>query len=157
MSRSRRKNVGIYVFLAMILLFTVYLYCQSKNQIIEKDVTADYQKSDMQIEKNSLTVYIADNAEKQRLGLSIFQELPENVGMLFVYGNPQKPAFWMKGMKFDIDIVWIRNNEIVGVTSDISHYNQDTRYYPEVDIDTVLELNAGYCKSNGIEVGDKVG
>ena len=156
MSRPRKKNVGIYLFLAIIILIAGFSYWQSGKTIIQKNVVDDYQRKSIEVAGNNIEVYIADTGEKQRLGLSIFEELPRDEGMVFEYQQPQKPGFWMKDMKFDIDIVWIRESQIVGITPDVSRLSPSVKYYPEQDIDTVLEVNGGYCKINKIEVGNRI-
>ncbi len=156
MSRPRKKNVGIYLLATIILILFGYSFFQSSKTVVEKDLLSEYQTKEISINDQKIKTYLADTDEKQRLGLSIFSELGRDEGMLFEYQSPQKPAFWMKDMKLDIDIVWILNNTIVGITPDLSHFSPSVKYYPEQDIDTVLEVNAGYCKRNKVEVGNEV-
>jgi uncharacterized membrane protein (UPF0127 family) len=40
-------------------------------------------------------------------GLAVKNELRDNESMLFVYEEPSKQSFWMKDMRFPIDIIWI--------------------------------------------------
>ena len=48
-------------------------------------------------------------------GLSGYAGLPEDAGMLFVFPEPIQPTFWMKGMLFAIDIIWIRDGTVVQI------------------------------------------
>ena len=43
-------------------------------------------------------------------GLSIKNTLNESEGMLFPFDTPGEYSFWMKDMKFPIDIIWIDSN-----------------------------------------------
>ena len=56
----------------------------------------------------SINVLVADTPQERAVGLSGYAGLPENVGMLFVFPEPRQPSFWMKGMEFSLDLVWIR-------------------------------------------------
>jgi uncharacterized membrane protein (UPF0127 family) len=40
-------------------------------------------------------------------------------GMIFFFDKPLKVSFWMRGMNFPLDIVWVRNNVILGVTENV--------------------------------------
>lgn len=53
-----------------------------------------------------MRVEVVDTAERITLGLSYRDEIGAD-GMLFALPRPVVPAFWMKGMKFDLDMVWI--------------------------------------------------
>ncbi len=156
MSRPRKKNVGIYLLAAILVALVGLSYLQTKSKVIEKSIDHEYGRRSIKIADETISVYLAESEEEKRLGLSIFEELEADRGMLFEYDQPGKPAFWMKDMSFDIDMVWIRNDIIVGITPNVSRYSQSARYIPEQEIDTVLEVNAGYCKRNKIEVGDSV-
>jgi hypothetical protein len=95
---------------------------------------------------------------ERETGLSGFNQIAENQGMLFIFDSSGKPSFWLKDVKFPIDIVWINSNQIVDITKNLPvQYDSNlTRYYPNVDVDRVLEVSAGYCDKNNIKVGDKV-
>lgn len=94
------------------------------------------------------------NDEKSRAqGLSGRDKLDSNVGMLFVFDRPGKYGFWMKDMKFDLDFIWIRDNKIVQIDTNIS--NPKT-LIPNVDVDKVLEIAAGEVTNHNIKIGDLI-
>ena len=66
----------------------------------------------------------------------------------------------MKSMRFDIDIVWVSSNKVVGVTSNVPYPAPGTTYFPTYQppqaVDVVLEVPAGWATRNGISVGDIV-
>ena len=45
-------------------------------------------------------------------GLSERQSLAEDKGMLFLFEKPDHYAFWMKGMEFPLDIIFINGDKI---------------------------------------------
>lgn len=74
--------------------------------------------------------------------------------------NAGKPAFWMKDMKFDLDLIWIREGKIIGITPNVPHPNSPSdklpTYSPPSEINMVLEVNAGWSEKYRVEVGDEV-
>ncbi len=47
-------------------------------------------------------------------GLSGREDLSSNEGMLFVFSKVKEQTFWMKGMKIPIDLIWIKDDVVVG-------------------------------------------
>lgn len=85
---------------------------------------------------------IADSDDERSLGLGERDSLCGSCAMLFTFDRPGRYAFWMKGMRFPIDIVWLSGDEVVHVERNIP---ADSRaiYAPAASADRVLELNAG--------------
>ena len=107
--------------------------------------------------QNDVEVEVADEPKEQQIGLSGRKCISYNQGMLFIFNEPGYYNFWMKDMRFPIDIVWIDNNRrIIEVTDNIqpSTYpdtftsNQAPRY--------VLEVGAGRAAELGLSVGTKL-
>ena len=101
-------------------------------------------------------------AERTR-GLSGREMLEPGSGALFVYEPGAAGAIWMKGMLFDLDLVWIGEDcTVVHVTENVPQPESGTpdtrlpRYRPGVPATYVLELNAGEVERSGIRAGDKV-
>jgi len=108
-------------------------------------------------------VEVADSEFERRKGLSGRDALAENSGLLFVFEEKDiRPVFWMKDMKFPIDIIWINDGKIVQIDSSIPPAPQDTPdkmlklYSPTIPIDYVLEVTSGFCEAKGIEVGMEI-
>lgn len=109
----------------------------------------------------TLSVEIADTPLARIQGLSGRSSLKSDEGMLFLFSRAGKYGFWMKGMQFPIDIVWIREGHVLGVTQDVSLNSQNSVfslpvYYPPGPVDMVLEINAGRAAALGISAGDSV-
>ena len=106
---------------------------------------------------------IADTPELRSKGLGERDSLSERSGMLFVFPSGQASSFWMKGMRFPLDFVWIGANcTVVDVTEDVRHSPPDT---PNSELDTfaasspaayTFEINAGEISRFSIEIGDEV-
>lgn len=119
----------------------------------------------VEIRGQRVEVEIAKTREEQRQGLSDRDRLPWDRGMLFLYEEPGFYAFWMKDMRFDIDIVWIRDRRIVHIHHRVPRPNsadgpvprgQLPRYQPPELADRVLEVPAGYAQAHGWRRGDWV-
>ena len=106
---------------------------------------------------------VVDTPESRRLGLGGRDSLGSDRGMWFVFDNPSEAMFWMKGMHFPIDIVWVTDNLVVaGVSPDLPHTATGTpdsnlpRYRSPGTVRYVLEINAGKAAELGITEGDSV-
>jgi uncharacterized membrane protein (UPF0127 family) len=105
-----------------------------------------------------LSVEVADTPAERGRGLSGREMLPENSGMLFVFDTPGRYGFWMYGMKFPLDIIWIdeKLRVVYFVENAQPCVNICETYEPPADALYVLEVNAGFVKKYGLKVGDVV-
>ena len=111
----------------------------------------------LNIRNITIAVEIADTPVSRKQGLSGRNALGYNQGMLFVYGEPGNYSFWMKDMKFPIDIIWIgKDKRIVDITKNISPETFPETFKSAIPAQYVLELNAGWADNNFIRVDDLV-
>jgi len=89
-------------------------------------------------------------------GLSGRRSLPEKNGMLFTFGQQREHSFWMKDMQFPLDMVWIRDDVVVGFVTGVDQRLGDQYTIPTPSVDAVLELNTGSIQRFQIKVGDTV-
>jgi len=122
-------------------------------------VMSDVGQADITILGASLQVPVADTFMEQRVGLGKYDE-PEDVpggGLLFVFDEEDERTFWMKGMAFDLDVVWIRDGKVVAVQEDIPapKKGEDPVSFTSepLPIDMALELPAGSVDQLGILAG----
>jgi len=111
----------------------------------------------------SLEVEKATTAKERETGLSGRSSLGNNEGMLFFLENKDSiPIFWMKGMKFNLDIIWIKSAKVTQIDKNVLAPEEDApdaqlkRYSPKEPVEYVLEVNSGFCDENKIKVGDPV-
>lgn len=105
-----------------------------------------------------IKVTLAQTKEEQEKGLGGVKSLAADQGMLFVFPTPGIQSFWMMGMLFDLDFVWIRDSRVVDLSENISSA-QDSQYdivSPREAINYVLEVPAGTIQRLGVKVGDAV-
>ena len=113
----------------------------------------------VEIRGQRVEVEIADDPMLQSRGLGYRDKLAWGRGMLFAYPRSGFYNFWMKGMRFDIDIVWIRNDRIVHIHHRVPHVPEGTplpSYSIDQLVDRVLEVPAGYAQASGWHPGDRV-
>ena len=139
-----------------ILLFSTVFLAASCNSSLPQ-----FNDAAVQINNKKLNVFVADEEQEQRLGLAVRKKISDEEGMLFTFDKPLMPTFWMKHMKFPIDIIWIKNNQVVEVDRDLAPQpgveNQELKLYkPKSEVDAVLEVNAGWAKKNNLSIGDEV-
>jgi uncharacterized membrane protein (UPF0127 family) len=108
------------------------------------------------IEGVTLAVELAVTPQERSDGLSGWPGLERDKGMLFVYAGDSTPGFWMRGVLFPLDIVWIDAEGVVaGVEGNLPMAlgSQPPVYYPPRPIRYVLEINAGLAGELGIGTG----
>ena len=107
----------------------------------------------------SLMVELADTPETRAEGLADRDSLARDSGMLFDLGSAGTTSFWMKGMRFPLDMVWIdADQRIVGVTANVQPQrgapDSQLRLYPSPDSTRyVLEVNAGVASERSLAQG----
>ena len=79
--------------------------------------------------------------------------------MLFVFPEAGTRVFWMLRMHFDLDMIWLKQGKVVGITTDIPHPQDSNernlpRYSSPTEVDWVLEVPAGSAKKWQLQVGD---
>jgi len=105
----------------------------------------------------SFNIEVASTPSAKIKGLSNRDSLAEGVdGMLFIFPNPTSQFFWMKDMRFSLDMVWIRDNKVIGFEQNVSPDEGPdyALYHSNEPADMVLELFAGEVKRNNIQAGD---
>lgn len=115
----------------------------------------------VRVNGHEITVELAETAYQKSIGLSGRDSLDEDKGMLFIFPNNSRNAFWMKDMDFNLDIIWIKDNSVVAMEKNVPYKNSDGKqnlrlYTPQENANYVLELNAGSSDKLGIEVGTNV-
>ena len=108
----------------------------------------------------SLLSTLSTTPESQSKGLAVKDSLEENEGMLFIFKSPQKYSFWMKDMKFPIDILWIdASGKIVHIEKNLQpciFLLPCPSYSPHDDSLYVLEVISNFTNKYDINIGDEV-
>jgi uncharacterized membrane protein (UPF0127 family) len=144
---DKKKNLASLFFGLVLVIFGGWLVYSSVVRAGEKEVI---------FESTSLTIEVPESSEAEARGLGGRESLAKNHGMLFTYESEAQRYFWMKDMKFSIDIIWIDDDQrVIDITKNLSPETYPERYTSSEPSQYVLEVNAGYSDEKGIEVGDK--
>lgn len=109
------------------------------------------------INSTKIKAEVAQDPAEQAKGLSGRPCIENNQAMLFVFERPDQYKFWMKDMKFPIDIVWIdANRVVVGLNIDVSPSTYPDYFTSEKPSQYVLELQANRSKELGVTLGTPV-
>jgi uncharacterized membrane protein (UPF0127 family) len=111
------------------------------------------------INGTELNVLVAEHALAQKKGLGGYtEETLTQDGMLFVFADSEVRNFWMKGMKMNLDVLWIGNGRILVIDRNVqAPYSRTDE--PEMmtssplSVDMVLELPAGSIEKFGLVEG----
>lgn len=103
-------------------------------------------------------VEVADSDKKRQQGLMFRKSLNDNQGMLFIYQEEGVHAFWMKNMRFPLDIIWIDSKKTI---VDIYEFALPCKDFcktitPRANAKFVLEVNAGFARNKQVRIGNKV-
>ena len=94
---------------------------------------------------------IPSNREEIAQGLMYRDKLGENSGMFF---DSVDNGFWMKNVDIPLEMIFIDGDEISEILP--ANPNDTTNISNSLPADSNLEVNQGFCKNNGISVGDKI-
>ncbi len=102
----------------------------------------------------AISLAVADTDAARELGLGGRASMPDDEGMLFVFPEAGHYPFWMKGMEFPLDIVWVDSNwKVVYLKPDIATSTYPEFFVPQTQAQYVIELNAGAAARAGIREG----
>ena len=115
-----------------------------------------------------VAVEVADTPEARALGLGGHAPLEDGQGMLFVFGARGRFPFWMKGMTFPLDMLWLDASPDSDGSLVVVHVARDVAPDPPGTPDAaratfgpppgvmgafVLEVPAGWAATWGVDVG----
>ena len=109
-----------------------------------------------------LTVEVAADPRARARGLGYRPGLASGTGMLFVFPEAAERSFWMKGMRFCLDIIWINDGEILGAAESVcpdppGTADADRASFPSGEpAQFVLEVPAGWMAAHGFGPGTPV-
>jgi uncharacterized membrane protein (UPF0127 family) len=144
-SRGRHMRLA-GVALAGVLAVTSLAACSNENRAVLHTAKGDF----------TFHVEIADTDAERAKGLMFRQELADDAGMLFDFGDERQTSFWMQNTFIPLDMIFISAD---GVVKNI-HVNArplDTTAIPsDGPVRFVLEIPGGRSGEIGLAVGDRL-
>ncbi|OGM97057.1 MAG: hypothetical protein A3B86_02905 [Candidatus Yanofskybacteria bacterium RIFCSPHIGHO2_02_FULL_38_22b] len=151
-----RKILVTVIIAIFLLVIASFYFFKNEKPTSEYPITRLEQKI-IYINGRPLKVEIADEPHEQSRGLSGREFLKANEGMLFVFSQSDKHSFWMKDMKFPLDIIWIDEKKtMVDMAKNLSPEIFPATFSPSSPVKYVLEINAGWSDRHNIKVGDTI-
>lgn len=158
--RSKYKIIKFLTMSITFLIFLIFLYQRffwsffvRDGQLIELVLKDNFFSSQGQ----SILVELAKDGRSINKGLSNRDQLQSANGqkidgMLFIFSLTKSRKFWMKDMRFDIDICWFDRHVLLACTRQVSKAvlgqgdDQLTIYESPRAIDMVLETMPGFIE-----------
>jgi uncharacterized membrane protein (UPF0127 family) len=116
---------------------------------------AELPTTKLTIGKHTLTAELAVSYEEQRTGLMNRFSLKPDHGMLFIYGQPQPLAFYMRNTYVALSIAFIGADGRIVDIQDMLPQTEDT-HWSRVPAMYALEMKRGWFAERGIVAGDLV-
>ncbi|MDP3954281.1 MAG: DUF192 domain-containing protein [bacterium] len=143
-TKAMIKIVGIGILL---LIIVVGYFVFTKPAHIDE---ADF----LLIGDTTVRIELAKTAEEKTRGLSGREGISEEDGLLFVYDTDDFYYFWMKDMKFPIDIIWLDKDwRVVYIADNVLPETYPNTFVSKEPARYVLEVASGFSARHGISVG----
>lgn len=146
--RDREKYQLLAIAAVLVVIFFGFCFCQ----LI---VTG---QREVVIKGNVIQARVAAAPQDWYRGLSDQPYLCSDCGLLFLFPDSALREFVMRRMHFPLDIIFINNHRVVGLSLDLPPEGDAPQniYSSGGAANAVLELNGGYCREKGIKIGDYV-
>ena len=136
------------VFLFSLLIFSIF--------VLTSCLENNYSFTTMP-NGETIKVKLAISNKEQSEGLSNIERMENYEGMLFVRNKPEKVAFWMKDMKFSIDIIYLDESlKILEIFSNMKPCEMNLHcksiFSESAQVKYVLELSSGDSEKFNLEV-----
>lgn len=106
-------------------------------------------KISIAISDKKYNVELAETDTEKEEGLQNRQELKQDEGMLFIFGENEPVSFWMKNTAIPLDIIFIDDELIV---TKVYQGQPNSEEFLEGEATYVLEVN----QNSGIKIGDEL-
>lgn len=153
-------GIAAAIVLLTVLLLTPAISAGPPTRPIAKQAgLAGYNQTVVSIGDAKLLADIADTPDKMNLGLGIRDNMTESQGMLFPFKQEGRWGFWMSGMKFPLDIIWLNSaKQVVHIEHSLPpcpNIADCPVHTPDQQAMYVLETTAGFTQRNNVTEGSK--
>jgi len=168
-------NSSLKILLYIVFVAAIFYFVQERFNFFEISFRDERNQEDTRnegiVEESKVEIYnedgepivvkveLAQTDDQKRVGLSGRRSLGDYEGMLFVMDEVGIHAFWMKDMLIPLDIIFIDSKHfIVDIKENVQPCGSGycPNIYSESPFLYVLEVNAGFTKSNKIVVGNSM-
>lgn len=159
----KQKTYQIFTLILIAVISINLSSCKKGNKTVkpvevtfkkEGELTLYKAQTDSIVKK--LDIEIADTDYDIQTGLMYRTSMQDDTGMLFVFPTMRQRYFYMKNVKFPIDIIYLDNNlNIVSFQENAKPFDE-TSLPSQVPAQYVLEINAGLAEKWLLEIGDRI-
>lgn len=163
--KSFKKYLGLIiagiVLVAIIVIALVVGPSETKKkaEVRQASGPCGVYRHDAQVRVNgkAFDVEVPRNSDAFAKGLAGRPCITDSEGMLFKFTQPGRYPFWMKDMKFPIDIIWIDpNHRVAAIEVDEKPSSYPDKFVNQNPAQYVLEIKANLSKQLNIEIGTPV-
>lgn len=151
--------------LSLIIFFTA-LSCK-KEKSVENSISVEKpifkKEGELSLFKSSgklirtIDIEVADTAYEQEVDLTNRERLKTHQGMLFLYPEEALRGYYMKDIRFPLDLIFINSdNKIVSFSENATPLDDTTFLPSQVPAQLVLKIPGGLSEEWVLEVGDYV-
>ena len=148
----------LFFIISYLFILNVYPFYELKANLISNKklfdtfIDLNYKSGEF------LRLFIADDPIEKESGLMGIKKLDPNYGMIFVFDPPEKIKFWMKNTLIPLDVIFIKNDNIIEILQNVLPCTLDEcpLFGPKEKVDFVIELKSGRSKELGLEIGNKI-
>ncbi len=154
--------ISVAIVAAAIIIYIINNQSDDRTELQSEIENSNEKYHQAKVDVNGFEIMadIAFTDEQREKGLSIKDTLNENEGMLFIFQQEGRYNFWMNGMKFPIDILWLdAAGKVVHVESNLQpcvSYNDCADYAPTKNALYVLEVAAGFAERHNVQIGTDI-
>lgn len=160
----RRRSLSLLLLVLVTVLAPAVVSAQEASTLPpwRRELPEGRAQAEIIVGDTPLTVDLAIDPGEQTLGLGYRNGLEPGTGMLFVNDTAANQTFWMKGMRFCLDIIWITDGQIVGAAENACPDPAGTldaeraRYSSGMPVSHILEVPAGWMAEQGYGPGTPV-
>jgi uncharacterized membrane protein (UPF0127 family) len=134
-----------------------YFFINAKQAPIQQScsVNSELSTTNMEFKGVSFVAEVASTPAEKVKGLSDRECLAEDRALLFPYNEPGDYCYWMKDMRFPIDMIWLdAQKRVVTIKSNVAPDSYPQSFCPEGLSQYVVEFNAGTATERDLRVGD---
>ncbi len=153
------------ILIALVLMVVFYLITKNQQVLVDHHLKKLLDHSFIKVEfirtGKELEVEVVNTKHSVKQGLSGRESIGSD-GMLFIFPSASHHQFWMKEMKFNLDMIWLNDGVVVDVSHDVEKPVVATKLEDlkliSVDSvsDAVLEVRSGKINELGVVVGDRL-
>jgi hypothetical protein len=149
------RKILISIFIVIVIgIFAFFADFPNRLSGEDRPLPLSYATTTLLIGEDTLILEIADTDQKRSLGLSGREGLASGTGMLFIFDEAGFHGFWMKDMRFVIDIAWLNDDFcIVTLARSLSPDTYPTAFIPDAPVRYAIEVPSGFLGLHNMSKG----